>query len=56
MSNNRTITMKDLTHIKRLRTIAIKHGKTEFMYRGLPILVAYAGYLIQYMNNIKEDI
>ena len=41
----------DLISIKRIYGKSIKNNKKSFNYKGNKILVSYAKYLIQYLEN-----
>ena len=55
-----TITLDDLTNIKRQYTKAVKANKTEFkcwLICGVQttLVTSYAKYLIEHLTNIKNE-
>lgn len=48
------LTVRDLAAIKGLYKKAVSAGDEQFKYKDTDILVAYAKYLIEYMETIMK--
>lgn len=50
--NKKTITFdrQELSNLKRSYTVAIRNKKDQFIFKGSPLLVSYAKYLIEYLE------
>ena len=49
------ISDKNLKKLKRLRDKAIDDGRESFKFDGDEVLVTYAEYMIEHMENIIND-
>ena len=50
MNGEILFTEKDLKELKRKYAEAMKSGSESFEFRGHPLLVSYAKYLIEYLE------
>ena len=46
---------KEVSSLKRKYNAAVKSGAETFFFKDAEILVAYAKYLIQYIDTIKKE-
>lgn len=54
MSAQKFIELEDLPELKKAFTQAWDEGRSQFEFKGAPILVDYARYLIEYLE-IKQS-
>lgn len=47
------VVKEDYEPIKKLYTDSLSNGKLTFIYKGHEILVTYAKYLLEYLENKK---
>jgi len=50
------ITLADLPNLKKKWKKAITEKQIAFTYKGQPVLVTYAKYLIEYLEHIKNNL
>ncbi len=48
------VSVDDLPALKILYKKAVEDGATEFIYKGWPVLVNYAKYLIEYLESLTN--
>jgi hypothetical protein len=48
------LTKEEFKEFKKLYNKAVKEEKTQFTFKDQPVLVAYAKYVIEYLNTLKK--